>query len=148
MSDINKDSENTDPKPDPKPELTNIEKYNLKKKVTEEVEAEKAEVIKDKDKEINAFLKEAIEARKINAPLYVLNLIEKLDPQSQLEVLKAHSEKNVTANMSSIGVPIGRDKNPLEEYMTYNPTNDKISYEIPASVLMNSKNNKKLLGIE
>lgn len=153
MSDINKDSKNTnkEPKPEPNPkptEITNIEKYNIEKAVKVKVEAEKDKEIKSKDKTINIFLQEAIDARKLQAPQYVLNLLEKLDPESQLAVLKAHSEKNADPNTSSIGRPIGRDKDPLEEYMDYNPNKDTITYNIPASVLMNPKKNKTLLGIE
>ena len=149
MSDKNSDPDNTDPKPPvPKPKLTNIEIHNIKKKVKEEVVAEKDKEIESKDKEVDKFLLEAIEARKLNAPQYVLALIKDLDPASQLLVLKTNSERNADPNTSSIGVPIGRQKMPLEEYMVYNQSKDKIEYNIPASVLMNPKNNKKLLGIE
>ena len=154
MSDIeNSDSGSTDPDPTPpapKPKLSNIEIHNLKKKVKAEVDAEKDIEIKEKDEKVDEFLKEAIEARKLHAPQYVLNLIETLDPRSQLEVLKAHSERNADPNTSSIGTPIGRNKDGLEEYMTYNPSNDKLDYSIPASVLMNPKNpkHKKLFGID
>lgn len=149
MSEKEPDSKSTDPKPPiPKPKLSNIEIHNIKQKAKEEVVIEKDKEIKEKDDKVNEFLLEAIEARKAQAPPYVLNLIVDLDPQSQLAVLKAHSEKNADPNTSSIGVPIGGVKDPLEEYMTYNQSQDKIDYSIPASVLMNPKNNKKLLGIE
>ena len=148
INEKNKDSESTETPPIPKPKLTNIEIHNIKKKVKEEVVAEKDKEIKSKDKEVDKFLLEAIEARKLNAPQYVLALIKDLDPASQLLVLKTNSERNADPNTSSIGTPIGRQKMPLEEYMVYNQSKDKIEYNIPASVLMNPKNNKKLLGIE
>lgn len=146
----NIDSETPDPAP-PKPApatLSNIEIHNLKKKLTAEAQIEADKKVETSEKKTDAFLLEAIEARKLHAPPYILNLIEKLDPASQLEVLKAHADKNKDPNGSSLPTPIGRVKNALEEYMTYNPANDKLSWTIPASVLMNRNNNKKLLGIE
>lgn len=143
------DPKPTEPeKPTPAPQLSNIELFNLKKKLKEEVVEETDKVIESKDKKVDAFLKEAIEARKINAPPYILNIIESLDPESQLVVLKAHAEKNADPNISTLGVPIGKEKHPLEEYMIYNVNKDTINYSIPASVLMDPKKNKKLLGIE
>lgn len=153
MSEQNTD--NTDPEPTPTPpsekrDLTNIEKYNLKKRMEAQIKeaedqkkAEKAEA-----KKSDVFLKEALEARKFNAPQYVLDLIEGLDPESQLMVLKAHADKIKDPNQSSIPVPIGREKEPLEEYMIFNPTKETIEYNIPASVLMNPNKNKRLLGLE
>ena len=129
-----------------KKELTNIEKYNVARK--EEAKKTKAKEEKAQERKLKSYLKEAIESRKAHAPQYVLNLIEKLDPESQLEVLKAHDERRADPNVSTLGVPIGRVKNPLEEYMDYNPTKDRIDYNIPASVLMNNEKNKKLLGRE
>ena len=135
-----------EPKPEAKTELTNIEKYNAARKV--ELEKVQVKESKAKDRETKKYLKEAIEARKAHAPQYVLNLIEKLDPASQLEVLKAHDERQPDPNVSSIGVPIGREKDPLEQYMAFNPSKDTIEWNIPASELMNQDKNKKLLGRE
>jgi hypothetical protein len=133
-------------KPEEKKELTNIEKYNAARKV--ELEKVKVKESKTKDRETKKYLKEAIEARKAHAPKYVLNLIENLDPKSQLEVLKAHDERQPDPNVSSIGVPIGREKDPLEQYMNFNPNKDTIEWNIPASELMDRNKNKKLLGRE
>ena len=82
MSDKNIKTDPPKPEPEPKIEPSNIEKYNEKKKV--DIEKTKIEEDKVKDEKLEAFLQEAIDARKTHAPLYVLNLIENLDPQSQL----------------------------------------------------------------
>lgn len=152
MSEQNIENNDSDTqKPEEQRELSNIEKYNLRKKIEAEMAAEKAakQQEKQQEKKENVWLTEAVNAYKASASPRIIELIKDLDPESQLVVLKANAESRTDPNTSSLPIPVGPNKDYLwDNYTTFNQTKDKIEYNIPASELMNPNKNRKLLGLD
>ena len=122
-------------------EKTNIEKYNEKRKTEVKEDIESAE------DRAEAFRDELIETLKSRADKRTLTLIKSLDKDSQLVVLKENEKqnlKNPMPNMPGIPNPVGAPKIGLAKYMKFVPGSDKISWEIPATVLLDPEKNKKL----
>ena len=98
---------------------------------------EKDEVLKIK--------KEFLETLLTRADVRTKALIDKLDIDSKILVLQENEkQQKPLPNSSTIPTPTGMPKPGLEKYMTYVPGSEKISWEIPATVLLDPKKNKQL----
>jgi len=98
---------------------------------------EKDEVLKIKE--------EFLESLIARADIRTKALIDKLDIDSKILVLQENEkQQKPMPNMPGIPTPTGMPKVGLEKYMTYVPGSEKISWEIPASVLLDPEKNKKL----
>jgi len=71
--------------------------------------------------------------------------IDKKDLDSAILLLQENAKIQTPApNTPTIPTPTGMPKPGLEKYMRYVPGSDKISWEIPATVLLDPEKNKKL----
>lgn len=71
--------------------------------------------------------------------------IDKKDLDSAILLLQENAKQQKPApNTPTIPTPTGTPKPGLEKYMKYVPGSEKISWEIPATVLLDPEKNKKL----
>ena len=98
----------------------------------------------DKD-EVLKIKEQFLETLIARADVRTKALIDKLDIDSKILVLQENEkQQKPLPNTPSIPTPTGMPKVGLAKYMKYVPGSEKISWEIPASVLLDPKKNKKL----
>ena len=122
---------------------TNIELYNERKReeVKQDLEIAKTEVL---DVEQN-FLDTLKAIASPQAKGYAKIFEDKGDIKSALIVLQEDvKNQKPMPNSSSIPQPVGMPKIGLAKYMKYRPGSEKISWEIPASVVLDPEKNKQL----
>ena len=125
------------------PKKTNIELYNERKQdeVKQDLDTAKTEVL-DVEKNFLDTLK-AIASPQARG--YAKIFEDKGDIKSALIVLQEDvKNQKPMPNTSSIPQPVGMPKVGLAKYMKYRPGSEKISWEIPMSVVLNPEKNKKL----
>lgn len=131
-----KPSESTEEKP-----KSNIEKYNDKVKA-EGIKPEVPEGVLELQKQLyDTLLATATPEAKGYAGVFE----KKGDMDSAILILQESAKnKQPAPNTSSLPQPVGVPKIGLAKYMRYVPGTDKISWDIPMSVLMDPKKNKQL----
>jgi len=97
---------------------------------------------KDKVLDLKEQLLDTLMAR---ADVRTKTIIEKLDIDSKIIVLKENeTQQKPMPNAPTIPQPIGMPKLGLQKYMKFVPGSEKISWSIPASVLLDPIKNKQL----
>lgn len=146
MSENNKDQKPADKveqSTTEKPKKSNIEIHNEKKReeVKQDLSNAKDEVLEVEKQFLETLKGRASEEAKAYAKIFE----DKDDIKSALLILQEHDKNQKPApNTPSIPQPIGISKVGLAKYMKYVPGSEKISWEIPASVLLDPEKNKKL----
>jgi len=95
--------------------------------------------------EVSDIKNQLLDSLLVRADVRTKTIIEKLDIDSKILVLRENEKQQTPMpNAPTIPQPIGMPKLGLQKYMKYTPGSEKISWSIPASVLLDPIKNKQL----